>query len=131
MNDSRKSAEQKAKEVVKTLITIEILEERIPTATSYIYKTEGCFNEQNENTFGNIIGNDSILSLLSNLNINMDTIMKVQRAVTALNQSDPRKNLLMSLKPFLRETRKGNIDTYITAIGIINALAVFGNNGSD
>lgn len=76
-------------------------------------------NEFNFNNF------DSITSILSNLNINANTIMRFQRAFSALNQNDPRKNLLSSLKPFLRDTRKQNIDTYITLLGVINAIGAF------
>lgn len=61
------------------------------------------FGKQNDFNFGGI---DSLGSILSNLNIGPGTIMKFQRAFSALNQTDPRKNLLTSLKPFLRETRK-------------------------
>lgn len=75
----------------------------------------------------NFNGIDSIASILSNLNIDSRTIMKFQKAFSALNQTDPRRNLLTSLKPFLRETRKKNIDTYITFLGVINAIGVFSN----
>ena len=90
------------------------------------------FNEKNDNVNKNVGNNefnlsgfDSITSILSNLNINAHTIMKFQRAFSALNQNDPRKNLLYSLKPFLRDTRKQNIDTYITLLGVINAIGAF------
>lgn len=67
----------------------------------------------------------------SNLNIDLSTIMKFQRFFSSMNKTDPRKNLLTSLKPFLRETRQKNIDTYITLLGVINALDIFANKGSD
>lgn len=67
----------------------------------------------------------------SNLNIDLSTIMKFQRFFSSMNKADPRKNLLTSLKPFLRETRQKNIDTYITLLGVINALDIFANKGSD
>lgn len=67
----------------------------------------------------------------SNLNLDLGTIMKFQKLFNTTNQNDPRKNLLTSLKPFLRETRQKNIDTYITLLGVINALDIFTNKGSD
>lgn len=67
----------------------------------------------------------------SNLNLDLGTIMKFQKFFNTTNQNDPRKNLLTSLKPFLRETRQKNIDTYITLLGVINALDIFTNKGSD
>ncbi|MBR5227422.1 MAG: hypothetical protein IKV94_02150 [Clostridia bacterium] len=65
----------------------------------------------------------------SNLNLDLSTIMKFQRVFSSLNKTDPRKNLLTSLKPFLRKTRQKNIDTYITLLGIINALDAFSSKG--
>lgn len=88
------------------------------------FKKDNNIGNTNDSNFSN----DSITSILSNLNIDINTIMKLQRAFSALNQADPRKNLLTSLKPFLRETRQQNIDTYITFLGIINALGSFGEN---
>lgn len=79
-------------------------------------KIEPNFNSQQEQTS-------------SNLNLDLSTIMKFQRVFSSLNKADPRKNLLTSLKPFLRETRRKNIDTYITLLGIINALDAFTNKG--
>lgn len=96
-------------------------------------KDSNAYDSVKKNVVGNTDGynfnnSDSISSILSNLNIDMNTIMKVQRAFSALNKADPRKNLLNSLKPFLRETRQKNVDTYITFLGIINALGSFGEN---
>ena len=43
-------------------------------------------------------------------NIDMNTILKMKSIMEKMNSSnDPRSNLLYSLKPYLREERKGNI----------------------
>lgn len=86
----------------------------------------------NKNTSNNepVTANNTT-SNTSNLNIDLGTIMKFQKLFSNTNQNDPRKNLLTSLKPFLRETRQKNIDTYITLLGVINALDIFANRGSD
>lgn len=81
---------------------------------------------------GNEINNtNNNVSNTPNFNIDLNTIMKFQKIFSATNQNDPRKNLLNSLKPFLRETRQKNIETYITLLGVINALDIFTNKGSD
>lgn len=82
----------------------------------------------NENTTASI---NNAMPNLSNLNIDIGTIAKFQKFFTSMNKNDPRKNLLTSLKPFLRETRQKNIDTYITLLGVISALDIFTNKGSD
>lgn len=66
---------------------------------------------------------------LSGFNLDMDIIMKIQRILSALNKADPRKNLLSSLKPFLRQTRQKNVDNYISIIGILGALGSFSDEG--
>ena len=47
-----------------------------------------------------------------------------------MNKEDPRKNLLLSLKPFLRNDRQRNVDTYIFVLGILNVLDSFNNGDS-
>lgn len=84
------------------------------------------------NNKSNNIQNNSNNETLNGLNI--ETLMRFSKILNGFNQNDPRKNLLNSLKPFLRDTRKKNIDTYIFALGILNILDNFskedsGNNG--
>ena len=63
----------------------------------------------------------------SGLNLDMNTIMNVSKVLNGVNQADPRRDLLTSLKPFLRETRQKNIDTYITLLGVMKAFNIFTN----
>lgn len=74
---------------------------------------------------------ESPLSGILNQNFDLSSIMKFQKAFSGVNQADPRKNLLYSLKPFLRETRQKNIDTYVTLIGVITALNIFSDKDRD
>ncbi len=48
-------------------------------------------------------------------NIDMSTIIKMQQIMNSLNdkQNDSRTNLLLSLKPYLKEHRKKKVDQYI------------------
>ncbi len=67
----------------------------------------------------------------SGLNLDMNTIMNVSKVLNGVNQADPRRDLLTSLKPFLRETRQKNIDTYITLLGVMKAFNIFTNKDRD
>lgn len=47
-------------------------------------------------------------------NIDIATILKIKNIVEALNKKDDaRSNLLYSLKPYLRESRKQKVDQYV------------------
>ncbi|MNP28799.1 hypothetical protein D3C76_1217920 [compost metagenome] len=61
----------------------------------------------------------------------MNTILKMQRMLGSMNKSDPRKNLLLSLKPFLRQSRQDKLNEYITILSVTSALGIFGGKGSD
>ena len=63
-------------------------------------------------------------------NLDMDTMMRLGKIFTSMNKEDPRKNLLLSLKPFLRNDRQKNVDTYIFVLGILNVLDSFNNGDS-
>ena len=67
----------------------------------------------------------------SGFNLDLNTIMNFQKVLSGVNQSDPRRDLLTSLKPFLRETRQKNIDTYITLLGVMKAFNIFTNKDRD
>ena len=67
----------------------------------------------------------------SYFNLDADTILKIQKIMKNLNKNDPRKNLLLSLKPFLRKSRQDKINEYVTILSITDALGILGNKGSD
>ena len=89
------------------------------------------------NNFSNETSNSSnfnILDLINNFtNMNSQTnnsfdlssLLKMQKIITALNEEDPRKNLLTSIKPFLRKSRQNKIDQYITYLSVISAIGIF------
>ena len=79
--------------------------------------------------------NDDISSLISNSkssssessnsnktnNINMDikTFIKMKNIIDTINKKDdPRANLLHSLKPYLRESRKEKIEQYVNLLNM-------------
>lgn len=85
---------------------------------------------KNTNNNSNNINNSNTNNGLG-LNLDLNSIMNFQKAITSINQTDPRQELLTSLKPFLRETRKKNIDNYITLLGVMKAINLFTNKDRD
>lgn len=51
----------------------------------------------------------------NNFNIDMETMLKMKSIIDSMNkgQNDPRANLLRSLKPYLKPSRKEKVDQYI------------------
>lgn len=55
----------------------------------------------------------------SNFNIDMNTIMKMKSIMNNMNdKNDPRANLLYSLKPYLRDSKKNKLDQYVNLLNI-------------
>ena len=52
-------------------------------------------------------------------NIDMATVMKMKSVMEKMNnKNDPRSNLLYSLKPYLRESKKDKVDQYVNMLNI-------------
>lgn len=64
--------------------------------------------------------------------IDMNTILKMKSVMDKLNTSnDPRSNLLYSLKPYLREERKGKIDQYANLLNIAKIADILKDNNKE
>ena len=61
--------------------------------------------------------------------IDFETIMKMKTIMDKMKGSgnDPRANLLLSLKPYLKESRKDKIDQYIKLFSMSKVMEVFNN----
>ena len=59
-------------------------------------------------------------------NIDIETIMKMKS-----NKNDPRANLLLSLKPYLKESRKEKVDQYIQLFGMSKVMEMFNGMGGE
>lgn len=69
----------------------------------------------------------------SDFNIDFETIMKIKTMMDAFNskKDDPRSKLLMSLKPYLKESRKNKLDQYIGLLNMTSVFELFKNSGGD
>lgn len=55
----------------------------------------------------------------NNFNLDMNTILKMKSIMENMNnKNDPRANLLYSLKPYLRESKKDKVDQYVNMLNI-------------
>ena len=77
--------------------------------------------------FGN---NDSGSNGNSDSGFDVNSMMRIQKILSAMGKDDPRKNLLISLKPFLRKSRQEKINEYLTYLTIGSALGIFDDKGS-
>ena len=66
-------------------------------------------------------------------NIDLSTMLKMKSIIDSMNQqqNDPRANLLRSLKPYLKPSRKEKVDQYIKLFGIGKAFETFNILGGE
>ena len=63
-----------------------------------------------------------------NSSIDMETILKLKGFMEQMNRKDtPDSNLLASLKPYLKESRKNKVDQYISLLNMSKAMNLFGH----
>lgn len=88
-------------------------------------------NSQADNNCSDDSTNNS--SSTSNFgNIDFETIMKMKSIIDKMNiKDDPRSNLLESLKPYLKESRKSKVDQYIQLMNLSRVMDVFPFMGGD
>ena len=64
--------------------------------------------------------------------IDFETIMRMKSIIDKMNvKDDPRSNLLQSLKPYLKESRRSKVDQYIQLMNMSKVMDVFPFMGGD
>lgn len=53
-----------------------------------------------------------------------ETLMKITKAMKLMNQDNPSKELLLSLKPFLNDARKEKVDQCIKMLGVTKIIEI-------
>lgn len=83
-------------------------------------------NDSNNDTNANFNNENNETTENSNpfSNIDFETIMKMKNIFDKVNtkKNDPRTNLLLSLKPYLKESRKDKVDKYIQFLNMSQVL---------
>lgn len=65
-------------------------------------------------------------------NIDMNTFMKMKNILEKMNNSnDPRNNLLTSLKPYLRDSKKEKLDQYANLINFAKVAELLKNDNKE
>lgn len=91
-------------------------------------------NQQNPSNNHSNTSESSHTSTNSNFDfsqIDMNTILKMKSVMDKLNDSnDPRSNLLYSLKPYLREEKKGKLDQYANLLNVAKIADLLKDNNT-
>ena len=84
-----------------------------------------------KNSSSNNSSNESNNS--SDPEIDINTILKMKQVMDSINsnKADPRANLLMSLKPYLKESRQKKVDQYVKLFGLGKAFEIFNTLGGE
>lgn len=89
-------------------------------------------NNSNTNAFGTSAsnsGNSSKGSSNNGFNLDPETLMKMGSVINTMNQKDsPSSNLLYSLKPYLRDSRKNKLDQYANLLNVAKIAEVMKND---
>ena len=83
-------------------------------------------NNNNSNSNNNTSSNNTGFDFS---NIDMNTILKMKSVMEKMNTSnDPKSNLLYSLKPYLRESRKEKVDQYANLLNVAKIADILKDN---
>ena len=100
-----------------------------------INNSNGFNNQQNTNNSQNNTSQDSSQTESKNQtidfsNIDPNTIMKLSSVIGKMKNTnnDPRANLLNSLKPYLRDTKKDKLDNYINLLNVSKIAEIIKDN---
>ena len=87
----------------------------------------------NANTNTNTSTNNNANPNFDFSNIDMNTIMKMSSVLGKMNNTkdDPRANLLNSLKPYLRDSKKNKLDNYINLLNVTKIAELMKENNQE
>ncbi len=91
-------------------------------------------NNSSNNTKNSNNSNNSFNDANSAIpDIDINTILKMKQVMDSMktNKNDPRTNLLISLKPYLKESRQKKVDQYIGLFGLGKAFEVLNSLGGE
>lgn len=85
------------------------------------------------NTINNSSNNANNSNKINNLDFDLQTFLKLQSVLKNINNesNDSRSKLLLSLKPYLRESKKEKLDQYIKMLNLAKIIEVMGPLGGE
>lgn len=108
----------------------QISPEMLNNLSSMLQTNNSANNNKSNSSSGYNYNTNSNSSNNSNNNFNLDpeTLMKMTSVIHAMNQKDnPGSNLLHSLKPYLRDSRKDKLDQYANLLNISKIADIMKN----
>lgn len=89
-------------------------------------------NSNNNNNSNGKVSNNSTQNSFDFSNIDMNTIIKMKNVMDKMNNTnDPRSNLLASLKPYLRDSKKEKLDQYANLINFAKIAEILKNDNKE
>ena len=86
----------------------------------------------NKSSNNNLNSSDFTNSSNNGFNLDAETLMKMTSVINAMNQKNsPGNNLLYSLKPYLRDSRKNKLDQYANLLNLTKIADVMKNDKKD
>lgn len=97
------------------------------------FKNSSNNNPENTNNTNTSTSSNSLNNNSDTPDIDINTVLKMKQIIDSMNSNrdDPRTNLLLSLKPYLKESRKQKVDQYIKLFGIGKAFETFSSLGGE
>ena len=91
------------------------------------------FNSSNDNSNNKCNDQDISSSSYTETDFDINTILKIKKMMDSINSNkdDYRANLLRSLKPYLKPSRKEKVEQYIQFLNIEKMLGMFNSLGGD
>ena len=104
-----------------------------PNENSSTASSKNVSNNNNSQQSNEPNNSDSSSSNFNFSDIDINTLLKMKQVMEAMNSNkdDPRANLLLSLKPYLKKSRQDKVEQYVKLFGIGKAFEAFGSLGGD
>ena len=88
--------------------------------------TEQNTTNNNFNSTNNSNGNNNGINNFDFSKIDMNTMVKISSMLNNINsKDDPRANLIYSLKPYLRDSKKDKVDQYANLLNVTKMADLF------
>lgn len=106
--------------------------EMVNNLMNMLNNTSNNSNNSQDNNYHSEDASNQGQSTQNTSNIDFETILKMKSIIDKMNvKDDPRSNLLESLKPYLKESRRSKVDQYVQLMNISRVIEVFPFMGGD
>ena len=106
--------------------------EMVNNLMNMLNNTSNNSNNTQDNNYHSEDASNQSQSTQNTSNIDFETILKMKYIIDKMNvKDDPRSNLLESLKPYLKESRRSKVDQYVQLMNISRVIEVFPFMGGD